>query len=73
MSWTKKEIKQIDNIAYFKWIDAGQPDNMSSVFWQAAEKEFSENQIIEVNLPYRKKPRCGRYDFLIAWGTEFYA
>lgn len=59
-NWSEQELKEINDKAYFKWIDAGRPDNMHQQFWDEAEKEFSENHIIEVNLPAQPSQRRGR-------------
>jgi len=38
ISYYKKEL--ISKSAYFKWLDAGCPQNLDLQFWLEAEKEF---------------------------------
>lgn len=34
------EHEAIKDAAYFKWVNAGYPDDMDLVFWLEAEKEY---------------------------------
>ena len=64
--WTNKEKKEISDIAYFKWIDAGCPDGMDQFFWNQAVKEKLDErdsfEIIEVNLT---KPKPAKKDIIV--------
>jgi hypothetical protein len=39
--------KEIEQMAYFKWLDAGRPDNCGDQFWKAAEEEYQEQRDYE--------------------------
>ncbi len=59
--WSEKEINEIKDKAYFKWVEAGRPDGRDQEFWDVAEKEYAETYIIEVNLPPKQRRRWGGY------------
>lgn len=65
--WDEETRKQIEEISYFKWIDAGRPAGMEQQFWEEAEREMAskkhydavEEEIIEINFrrPGKKGPK----------------
>jgi hypothetical protein len=60
--WDEETLEQIEQIAYFKWIDAGRPSGMHQHFWDLAEKEMLEKtagieEVVEIS--YRKPKRKG--------------
>ncbi len=63
--WSEKELKEIEENAYFKWIDAGRPNGDSSHFWRQAEKEYNKNEIEVIRLnyhaPIKSSPSYGGY------------
>lgn len=67
MSYEDKIKKQIEEVSYFKWIDAGRPSGLERFFWEAAEREVliseclnliphSDEEMIEITFkpPKRK-------------------
>lgn len=34
--------RQVRKLAYFKWVEAGRPEDNSLEFWKAAEREWIE-------------------------------
>ncbi len=38
----KHARQQVRELAYFKWLEAGRPENRSVEFWKAAEREWIE-------------------------------
>ena len=39
IKWNENDRKQIEKIAYFKWLEAGSPFGGS--FWEIAKREYS--------------------------------
>jgi hypothetical protein len=44
--WDEEDRKEIETLAYFKWIDAGQPYNQDKYFWNIAEQEYRRNYFL---------------------------
>tara|TARA_Y100000310_G_C20530206_1_gene738044 strand:+ start:504 stop:731 length:228 start_codon:yes stop_codon:yes gene_type:complete len=44
----KDKIKDVEQRAYFKWLDANQPQGMSEYFWSEAEKEIRAEVVQEM-------------------------
>lgn len=38
----KNRLAEIESRAYYKWVEAGQPEKMSDYFWFEAEKEVEK-------------------------------
>jgi len=39
IQWSQKERKEIEEDAYYKWLNAGRPEGKGHLFWQEAEEE----------------------------------
>lgn len=50
----KGKLKQIEDHAYYLWVEAGKPDGMSDYFWFQAEKyveQKTEEQLLSHDSP----------------------
>jgi hypothetical protein len=67
--WVEENRKEIEAVAYFRWEEAGKPDNQDKHFWAMAEDEIWNKQhpdeIIEITYP-RKKPKI----YQVVWDYE---
>lgn len=68
--WTEKNHKEIESLAYFKWVDSGRPIGQDKYFWDLAEQEIWEKEhveVIEITYPAKKKTIWG---FEYTWGYD---
>lgn len=70
--WVQKNHKEIEAIAYFKWQEAGKPDNQDKHFWQMAENELWDKQhpdeVIEINYPRKKQKTTTQWQ--VVWDYD---
>ncbi len=61
--------KQVEKMAYFKWKNAGSPENNSLTFWNTAELEWIEYFYVP-NRNCRGRPRCDTPTLSDSGGAE---
>ncbi len=71
--WVQENHKEIESIAYFKWQEAGKPDNKDKYFWEMAENELWDRQhpdeVIEITYPRKVRGMYG-WNNKIVWDYD---